>query len=84
MSPPRGPRSVLCVVVVTTWACGKGEGCTPAGHQTGDVRDVGEKQAPWRSAIARKRAKSMSPRIGAVAAEDHLRLVLRGEPSMRS
>jgi hypothetical protein len=29
ISPPRGPRSVLCVVVVTTWACGKGEGWTP-------------------------------------------------------
>ena len=27
--PPRGPRSVLCVVVVTTWACGNGEGCAP-------------------------------------------------------
>ena len=24
--PPRGPRSVLCVVVVATWACGKGLG----------------------------------------------------------
>ena len=24
-----GPRSVLCVVVVTTWACGNGEGCAP-------------------------------------------------------
>ena len=28
--PPRGPRSVLCVVVVTIWACGKGLGWTPA------------------------------------------------------
>jgi hypothetical protein len=27
--PPRGPRSDLCVVVVVTWACGTGEGCTP-------------------------------------------------------
>ncbi len=25
----RGPRSVLCVVEVTIWACGTGEGCTP-------------------------------------------------------
>ncbi|MNI75411.1 hypothetical protein D3C73_1315590 [compost metagenome] len=24
--PPRGPRRVLCVVVVTTWACGIGSG----------------------------------------------------------
>ena len=26
----RGPRSVLCVVVVTTWAWPNGEGCSPA------------------------------------------------------
>ena len=30
MTPPRGPPSVLCVVVVTTWACGTGVGCRPA------------------------------------------------------
>ena len=28
--PPRGPRRVLWVVVVTTWACGIGDGCRPA------------------------------------------------------
>ena len=28
--PPRGPRKVLCVVVVVTCACGIGEGCSPA------------------------------------------------------
>ncbi len=28
-NPPRGPRSVLCVVDVTTSACGTGLGCTP-------------------------------------------------------
>ena len=28
--PPRGPRSVLCVVVETMSACGTGLGCTPA------------------------------------------------------
>ena len=30
MTPPRGPPSVLCVVVVVTWACGIGDGCSPA------------------------------------------------------
>lgn len=30
ISPPRGPRSVLCVVVVTTSASPKGLGCSPA------------------------------------------------------
>ena len=29
MRPPRGPRSVLWVVVVTTCACGNGEGWAP-------------------------------------------------------
>ena len=29
MRPARGPRSVLCVVVVVMCACGTGEGCTP-------------------------------------------------------
>lgn len=28
--PARQPRSVLCVVVDTTWQCSKGEGTTPA------------------------------------------------------
>ena len=28
--PPRGPRSVLWVVLVTMWACGKGFGYSPA------------------------------------------------------
>ena len=28
--PPRGPRSVLCVVVVTKSAYGTGDGCCPA------------------------------------------------------
>ena len=30
ITPPRGPRRVLCVVVVTTSAYPKGEGCSPA------------------------------------------------------
>ena len=30
IKPPRGPRNVLCVVVVATSAYGNGLGCTPA------------------------------------------------------
>ncbi len=30
MSPLRGPRRVLCVVVVTKSQCGTGDGCKPA------------------------------------------------------
>ena len=36
--PPRGPRSVLCVVVVTKSACGTGTRVLAAGDQAGDVR----------------------------------------------
>ena len=40
MSPARGPRSVLCVVLVTTCACGTGDGYRPDGDQAGEVRHV--------------------------------------------
>ena len=39
---PRGPRSVLCVVVVITGAWPTGDGCAPRRDQAGDVRDVGD------------------------------------------
>jgi hypothetical protein len=29
MTPPSGPPNVLCVVDVTTWGCGSGDGCRP-------------------------------------------------------
>jgi hypothetical protein len=57
--PPRGPRSVLCVVVVTTWAWPKGEGCSPAATSPAKCAMSTRKVAPTSSAIARKRAKSM-------------------------
>ena len=58
--PPRGPRKVLCVVVVTKSACAIGLGCMPAGDQAGDVRDVDEaNSAPTASAISPMRLKSM-------------------------
>ena len=38
--PPRGPRSVLCVVVVTTWACGNGRRMRAAGDEAGEMRHV--------------------------------------------
>ena len=38
--PPRGPRRVLCVVVVTTWACGSGLGMDAAGDEPGKMRHV--------------------------------------------
>ncbi len=38
--PPRGPRRVLWVVVVTTWACGSGLGKDAGGDQAGEVGHV--------------------------------------------
>ena len=40
MMPPRGPRRVLCVVEVTTWACGERAGILAGGNEAGDVRHV--------------------------------------------
>ena len=57
--PPRGPRSVLWVVKVTTSAWGTGLRVGPAGDQAGDVGGVDHNSAPTSSAISRKRAKSM-------------------------
>ena len=42
--PPRGPRSVLCVVDVTTSANGHRGRVRPAGDEAGDVRDVDHQQ----------------------------------------
>ena len=56
--PPRGPRSVLCVVVVTTSATGDRRRVRAAGDEAGDVRDVGARgpRRP-RCAISRERGE---------------------------
>ena len=51
--PPRGPRSVLCVVVETTSASGHRRRVRAAGDQAGDVRDV---RAEARADLVRDRA----------------------------
>ena len=40
MNAPRGPRNDLWVVLVTTWACGAGDGVDARGDEPGDVRHV--------------------------------------------
>ena len=57
--PARGPRSVLCVVVVTMSACSQGLGWTPAATRPEMCAMSTRNTAPTRSAIWRKRAKSM-------------------------
>ena len=54
----RGPRKDLCVVVVTTWAWGKGEGCAPPATRPEKCDMSTSRYAPTSSAISRKAAKS--------------------------
>src|SRR3546814_2465287 len=51
MMPPRGPRRVLCVVLVTTWACGSGLGYSPAATRPATCAMSTQKDAPTLSAI---------------------------------
>ena len=58
-APPRGPPSVLWVVVVTTSApCATGFGCRPAATRPAKWAMSTISSAPTSSAISRKRAKS--------------------------
>src|SRR6202012_4112985 len=56
--PARGPRSVLCVVVVTNCACGTGDGCAPPATRPAKCALSTSSRAPTSSAIARMRGKS--------------------------
>ena len=60
MMPPRGPRSVLCVVEVTTWACGSGLGYSPAATSPATWAMSTQNSAPTLSAIWRMRAQSFT------------------------
>ena len=53
MNPPRGPRSVLCVVEVTNSASGTGEGCRPTATRPAMCAMSTIKTAPISSAISR-------------------------------
>jgi hypothetical protein len=59
MSPARGPRSVLCVVLVTIGACGTGDGYTPPATSPAKCAMSTRKMAPTSSAIERNASKSM-------------------------
>ena len=76
--PARGPRSVLCVVVVTICACGTGEGCTPPATSPAKWAMSMSSSAPTLSAIARMRGKVEGARVGAAAADDELGLLALG------
>ena len=57
--PPRGPRRVLCVVVVTMSATFTGEGCAPPATSPAKWAMSTIKTAPTSFAMAAKAAKSM-------------------------
>ena len=57
--PPRGPRRVLCVVVVTNSACGTGLGCSPTATIPAMWAMSAITTAPQASAARRTAPKSM-------------------------
>ena len=79
MQPPRGPRSVLCVVNVTTSAYGTGSGCGAAGDQPGDVGGVEHEQRADLVGDRPERLGIEAARVARRAGDDHLRAVLEGE-----
>ena len=56
--PPRGPRSVLCVVVVTTSAWGTGDGCAPPAIRPAMWAMSAQNRAPTSRAIDAIASKS--------------------------
>ena len=80
-SPPRGPRSVLCVVLVTRSACGTGLGCSPAATSPAMCAMSTTSAAPTSAAIAREALEVDDARVGAGAGDDDARPVLARERS---
>ena len=77
MQPPRGPRSVLCVVKVTTSACGTGFGMHAAGDEAGDVRGVEEEQRADLVGDLAERHRIDDARVRGRAGDDQLRALGR-------
>src|SRR5262249_15089632 len=74
--PPRGPRSVLCVVVVTTSAMPTGDGCAPPATRPAMCAMSATKSAPTSRAISPKAGEVYGARDGGAAAPDQPGLVL--------
>jgi potassium/hydrogen antiporter len=81
INPPRGPRSVLCVVVVTMCACGNGEGCTPAATSPAMCAMSAISSAPHLIRDCAELREINRPRIRAVAAHAASWACARGTPS---
>ena len=86
MMPARGPRSVLWVVEVTMSAYWQGFGMDAGRHEAREVRHVDQQHGADRIRDLAHAAEIDDARIGAAAADDHLRPVLGGQraPARRS
>ena len=80
ISPERGPRRVLCVVVVVTSAMSMGLGIEPGGDQSCDMGDVGDEIGPDAVGDVPEALPVEHPRVGRKAGHDELRFVLKREP----
>ena len=78
MTPPRGPPRVLWVVEVTTWACGTGDGCSPAATKTGEMRHVHHQVGADLVGDLAEPGEVELARVGRPSGDDQLRLVLPG------
>ncbi len=79
IKPLRGPRNVLCVVVVTKSATGNRTVVNPGSDQSGVVGHVDHQQRPdFPSNLGKLVVRNLA-RIGAGTGDDQLRLVLACE-----
>ena len=83
MSPPRGPRSVLWVVVVTRSAWGNGDGWTPAATSPAMWAMSTRRRAPDAVGDGGQALEVEDPRVHARAGDQELRTDLRGLPLER-
>ena len=79
MQPPRGPRSVLCVVNVTTSANGTGSGWAPPAISPAMWARVEQEQRADLVGDRPERLGIEPARVARRAGDDHLRAVLEGE-----
>ena len=86
IKPPRGPRSVLCVVDGDDVAVRHRVGVQPGGHQPGDVRHIHHQAGAHRIGNLAQAREVEPARVGAGACHNQLGLVLQrqSQPGRRS
>ncbi len=74
--PPRGPRSVLCVVVGHDMSVLERAGMHAAGDEAGEMRHVDHQEGADRIGDGAEALEIQYPRIGRAAGDDYFGLVL--------